>query len=74
MPSHDVAQLRSALEASDVGRELLRGLAVVASTGAERTDTSGVADFEENVYVDGSTVVRQIFDPEAQVWRTVTYS
>ena len=43
MPSHEVAQLRSALEASDVGRELLRGLAVVASPGAARTAPRGAA-------------------------------
>ncbi len=69
MPLPEVAQLRSALEASDVGRELLRGLAVVPSTGAERTDTSGVADFEWNAWLDSGVLRLQIFDGTAwQSW------
>ena len=74
MPLADIEKLLSSLNASDVGRELARGLAVAPSTGAARTDTTGVADFEWNVYIDGSTIVLQIFDFDNQAWRTVTLS
>ncbi len=74
MPNADIEKLLSALNASDVGRELVRGLAVAPSTGEARTDTPGVADFEWNVYIDGSTIVLQIFDAANQAWRTLTAS
>lgn len=74
MPNLNIEKLIAALNASDVGRELVRGLAVAPSTGAARTDTAGVADFEWNVYIDGSTIVLQIFDFDNQAWRTAVLS
>ena len=43
---------------------------IVVPKGTQRTDRGG--DFEVNFYPSGSTIVMQVFDNDAQAWRSVT--
>ena len=74
MSDVDVRQLIAQLQTTPTGEGLLGGVLVFGSSGAVRTDTAGVPRYAVNVYPSGATLILQIFDFDAQAWRSVTLS
>ncbi len=64
----------AAMRATQHGINLLTsGLFVYDISAGARTDTNA-ANGEVNVYIDGATIIMQIFDQAASQWRSITFS